>query len=134
MSSTQEMNQPGDAQGAAIHYKQWYEMDPVRKELEDRAFQDRGFESNILPDGRVVYLQEVPREDSVEIMVILDWLFPLKPPSVFAENLPEYLALPFEADGSVQVFNLNRPWSPEFTASISVDYFEEDLQAALESE
>jgi hypothetical protein len=112
--------------GNTSRYLPWYELDPERYEAEDQAMRERGFAGRIYQDGRLVYGGVV--RDAM-VVVFLDHLNPVKPPSLFI--ISDNLQLPREAfnpDGSVDLFYGNHHWDPnELTASILISWLEELL-------
>ena len=109
----------------AVQYYQWYEADPERLEAEKQAMQQKEFEAKVYPDSRIVFTGQVLGN---EVLVILDYLYPLKPPSVYL--LTENVSIPekmVNEDGSIDLGG-TKPWDANtMMADTVIDLLEQLL-------
>lgn len=121
----QETRTPETQLPNAVQYYQWYEADPERLEAEKQAMQQRQFEAKVYPDSRIVFTGQLLKN---EVLVILDYIYPLKPPSVYLLNknlsIPEKMV---NEDGSIDLGG-SKPWDANtMMADTMIDSLEQLL-------
>jgi len=124
------------ASAAAAHENagvggQWYEKDAARFEIEVKEMDNRGFRLIDLYDGRIGF-EKIDADNSIKIMVVCDWQYPLKPPAVYVESEDAVLKLKKNADGSLALFTRYMPWKSDMAVCTVIEYFEEKLEMLKE--
>lgn len=120
---------PSQAAAAVVPFgRQWYEADPERFAVELSEMESRGFERIDFYDGRIGF-KKLDNENKINITVICDWLYPLKPPALYvsAASGPE-LKIKKNPDGSLALLSKYMSWRSDMAACTMIDYFEEKLE------